>query len=337
MAIAALRPGTDDDAAWFIALIGACWAEYPGCIFDVDGELPELRALASHYATKGGMLWAAEHDNRIVGMIGVAPLDDGAWELTKVYVDSTHRGSGLAQTLMAEAEAHARAAGAVECKLWTDTRFERAHHFYEKLGYVRAGPIRVLPDISNSLEFPYWKPVRGVIVRRLDAAGAASAEWMLADILCTCVEAGAAVSFLPPLDVGVARDFYHRIARDVAANTRVLLAGWVDGVLAGTATLDCATPTNQPHRADVQKILVHPDARRRGLGRALMQALEAEADAAGRSLLTLDTHADDVAEPLYRSLGYREAGRIPGYALNADGTTHATVIYWKTLREASAL
>ena len=329
---AALRPGRDGDTAGFIALIGACWAEYPGCILDVDGELPELRALASHYTHKGGALWAAEDAGRIVGMIGTAPLGDGAWELTKVYVDAAYRGTGLAQTLMATAETHARTAGAQDFKLWTDTRFDRAHRFYEKRGYVRAGPIRVLQDISNSLEFPYMKPARGVAVRQLDAAGATSAERALADILRACVDAGAAVSFLPPLAAETARAFYHRLARDVAAGTRVLLAGWVDGVLAGTVTLDCATPMNQPHRADVQKMLVHPAARRRGLARALMQTLEDAARTQQRTLLTLDTRAGDAAEPLYRSLGYQEAGRIPNYALNADGTKHTTVIYWKEPR-----
>ena len=325
------RDGRDADAAGFIALIGACWAEYPGCVLDVDGEVPELRALASHYAAKGGALWAAEADGAIIGMAGVAPLDGAVWEMNKLYVAGTHRGTGLAQSLMTAAESHARAAGATEVKLWSDTRFERAHRFYEKLGYVRAGPIRVLHDLSNSLEFPYAKPLRGVVVRRLDAAGAAAAEASLAEILRACVQAGAAVSFLPPLGVDVARGFYHRLAQQVAAGTRVLLAGWVDGTLAGTVTLDCDTPMNQPHRADVQKLLVHPDARRHGLARALMATLEDAACAMGRKLLTLDTRAGDAAEPLYRSLGYHEAGRIPGYALNADGSKHDTVLFWKEL------
>ena len=331
MAAPALRSGRDADAAGFIALIGACWAEYPGCVMDMERENTELRALATHYADKGGALWVSEDNGRVVGMAAVAPLDGDCWEIGKVYVDRAHRGSGLAQALMVTAESYARAAGARDVKLWSDTRFERAHRFYEKLGYVRAGPIRVLHDLSRSLEFAYTKPLAGVVIRRLDAAGAASAERSLAEILRACVDAGAAVSFLAPLAVDRARAFYRRLASEVAAGGRILLAGWVDGVLAGMVTLDLVTPQNQPHRADVQKLLVHPDARRHGLARHLMAALEAEAGGVGRRLLTLDTRADDAAEPLYRSLGYHEAGRIPRYALNSDGTLHDTVLFWKEL------
>lgn len=328
---AALRPGRDTDAAGFIALISACWAEYPGCIMDVDGENPELRALATHYARKGGALWAAEADGALVGMVAVSPLANGAWEIGRMYVAAAQRGTGLALNLITTATAHAHAAGAGELKLWTDTRFTRAHAFYEKHGFVRSGPIRVLPDISNSLEFAYAKPLSGAQIRVLDAAAAASAERALAEILCATVNAGAAVSFLPPLAPDTARAFFRARAREVAAGTRILLAGWVNGALAGTATLDIGTPMNQPHRADVQKVMVHPNARRRGLALALMHHLETEARHAGRSLLTLDTRAGDPAEDMYRGLGYKEAGRIPGYARNADGSLHDTVLFWKQL------
>jgi len=326
-----LRPGRDDDAAGFIALIGACWAEYPGCVMDMERENAELFGLATYYADKGGALWAAEAGGAIVGMTGVAPLEAGAWEIGKVYVDAGQRGTGLALSLMTAAEAHARAAGATELKLWSDTRFTRAHAFYEKLGFVREGAIRVLDDLSNSLEYAYAKPLAGVVVRRLDVAAAESAGRVLADILCACVDAGASVSYLPPLSPDVARAFYRARAKDVAAGTRVVLAGWVDGVLRGTVMLDMDTPPNQPHRAEVQKLLVHPHARRHGLARALMAALEAEARAAGRTLLTLDTRAGDAAEPLYRSMGYHEAGRIPRFALDANGTPCDTLYLWKEL------
>ncbi|WP_241114278.1 GNAT family N-acetyltransferase, partial [Achromobacter insuavis] len=91
--------------------------------------------------------------------------------------------------------------------------------------------------------------------------------------------------------------------------------------------LDCDTPPNQPHRAEIRKLLVHPDFRRRGIARELMQAAEAAAVTAGRSLITLDTRTGDNAEPLYTSLGYRTVGVIPGFARDArdpnrlDGTT----------------
>jgi GNAT superfamily N-acetyltransferase len=322
-----IRPGLDGDAAGIIALIGACWAEYPGIVLDVDGEVPELRALASHYVGKGGALWVAEGDGQIVAMVGVVPHAQDTWEIVRLYMLPAYRGTDLAPRLLATAEAHARNAGATRLVLWSDTRFDRAHRFYEKHSYVRHGPIRVLHDISNSLEFGYAKPVPGIEV--LDAAAAASAERRLAEILRACVDSGASVSYLPPLALDVARGFWKRAAADVAAGTRILLAAWEDGALAGTVMLELASQPNQPHRAEVQKLLVHPMARRRGLARALMLRVEQEAHRVGRSLLTLDTEAGGAAENLYRALGWHEAGRIPGYALNANRTPCDTVLFWR--------
>lgn len=322
-----LRRGRDTDAAGFIALIGACWAEYPSIVFDVDAEVPELHALATYYAAKGGTLWAAEADGCVVGMIAVVPHDDGTWEICRLYVLAPWRGAGLAHRLLDQAEAHARDLDGTRLVLWSDTRFDRAHQFYEKRGYVRAGPIRVLNDLSDSLEFGYAKPINGIAV--LDAAAAASAERCLAEVLTACVADGASVAFLPPLAPDVARAFWRRQAREVAAGGRVLIAGWADGTLAGCVTLDLATPSNQAHRAEVQMLLVHPAARRRGLARTLMQRLEAEAAQQERTLLTLDTSAGDSGEALFRGLGWTAAGRIPDYARNADGTLSDTLCFYK--------
>jgi ribosomal protein S18 acetylase RimI-like enzyme len=324
-----IRPGRDSDADSFIALIGACWEEYPGVVLDVDGEMPELRALGGYYTGRSGALWAAEADGRVVGMIAARPHDDGAWEICRLYALPSLHGSGLGARLLDAAEAHALAARATRLVLWSDTRFDRAHRFYEKHGYVRHGPIRVLHDISNSLEFGYAKPATGIEV--LDAAAAASAERRLADILCACVDAGASVSYLPPLAVDVARGYWKRMTADVAAGARILLAAWDAAELVGTVMLEFASSPNQPHRAEVQKLLVHPAARRRGVARALMDRLELEARRAGKTLLTLDTRAGDAAEALYRATGWHEAGRIPGYALNADRTPCDTVLFWKTV------
>jgi GNAT superfamily N-acetyltransferase len=324
-----IRPGRDSDAEGFIALVGACWSEYPGVILDVDGEVPELRTLASHYGRKGGRLWAAEADGRIVGMLAAARHGDGAWEITRLYVLPEWRGDGLAHRLLDLAEAHARDAGATRLMLWSDTRFDRAHRFYEKRSYVRHGPIRVLGDISHSLEFGYAKPISGVEL--LDAAAAASAERRLAELLVACVADGASVSYLAPLPPDAARGLFRRVATEIAAGTRVLVAAWLDGVLVGLAMLDLGTPENQRHRAEVQKLLVHPAARRRGLARSLLARLEMEARLAGRSLLTLDTTAGDAAEALYRSLGWQEAGRIPRYVANAHGVLCDTVLFWREL------
>ncbi len=326
-----LRPGRDADAEGIIALVGACWAEYPGCVMDLDGEVPELRALAGYYAGLGGACWVAEAGGTIVGMIGTHPLDGDAWEICKVYAAASSRGQGLAQALLAAAEAFAREQGAGEFRLWSDTRFTRAHAFYEKASYVRRGPIRVLGDKSNSLEYAYAKPACGVVVWPLDAAGADSAGRLLAGVLKDCVDAGASVSFLPPLDRAVARAFWQQAGREVANGGRLLLAGWVEGVLAGCVSVNLAMPPNQPHRGDVQKLLVGPAARRHGLGRRLLRAAEQAAQAAGRSLLVLDTRAGDAAEPLYRDEGWIEAGRIPDYARNPDGSLCATVFFYKKI------
>ena len=325
-----LRPGRDDDAEGFIALIGACWAEYPGCILDVDGEVPELRALASYFHDQGGMLWAAERDGRLVGMVGTRPLkEDAAWEICRMYVDAAARGEGLAAALLRAAEEHARAAGAERLVLWTDTRFTRAHGFYEKHGYVRQGSIRILDDISKSLEFRYAKPARGLVVEALDAAAAASAERRLTDLLVACVGAGAGLPWLHPLAPETARPVWRKVAAEVAAGSRLLLAAWLDGVLVGSVQLDLGMPQNQPHRAGLAMLLVDPARRRHGVARALMRRAEQAAQRLGRSLLTLEARAGDAAEPLFRSLGWQEAGRIPGYVRDEAGQPRDGLFFWK--------
>jgi GNAT superfamily N-acetyltransferase len=328
-----IRAGRDADANGFIDLIGTCWSEYPGIKIAVDAELPELHALASHYANRGGALWAAEADGQVVGMIGVVPRYSQTWEIVRLYTLERCRGTELAPQLLASAESYARSAGAMRLVLWSDTRFDRAHRFYEKHSYVRHGPIRVLHDISHSLEFGYAKPVYGN--ECLDAASAVSAERRLTQILCACVDDGASVSFLPPLSPDAARAFWKRVAADVAAGRCRLLAAWDDAVLVGTVTLRFASSPNQPHRAEVEKLLVHPAARRRGVARALMARAEVEARNADRTLLTLDTRAGDAAERLYRSTGWREAGRVPGYALNAERVPCDTIFFWKAADTSS--
>lgn len=326
-----LRDGRDDDADGFIRLVAACWAEYPGCVMDLDGEVPELRALAGYFAQAGGRVWAVEHEGDIVGMVGTRPGQGGVWELCKMYVCAQRRGTGIAADLIAAAETHARTQGGTEMDLWTDTRFDRAHRFYERHGYVRAGAIRTLADKSNSLEFHYAKPLSGTVVRRLDTAGAASAARSLGRILKACVDGGASVSFMPPFALAEAEAFYRRKASDIAAGHRVVLAAWVDGILAGTVMLDLDMPANQPHRLDLQKMLVGPDMRRRGLARLLLQAAEQHARAAGRRLMVLDTTTGSAGDAVYRSMGWREVGSIPDFAYNPDGTMGGATFFYKQL------
>jgi GNAT superfamily N-acetyltransferase len=273
----------------------------------------------------------SEQDGRIVGSVGTRPLEGGAWELCKMYVDAGQRSTGLAQALIDAAETRAVAGGATAMRLWSDTRFTRAHRFYENHSYVRSGPIKVWTDLSNALEFAYAKPLTGVVMQRLDAAAAESAVPRLALILQQCVDSGASVSFLPPMAIDRARAFWHRMASGVAMGTRIMLGAWVDGALVGTVMVNLDMMDNQQHRGDVQKLLVLPDMRRRGVARLLMQHAEAEALAAGRTLLVLDTNQGDAAEPLYRSGGWNEAGVIPRFARLPDGTLGGTVVFWKEL------
>ena len=324
-----IRSGQDADGPAVIDLIWACWSAYPGIKMDVDREMPELHALSTYYANLGGALWVAESNGHVSGMIAVHPIDKPVWEISHVYVDPALHGSGLGHALLDQAEHHAIAAGAERLVLWSDTRFDRAHRFYQKRSYVRHGPIRVLHDISNSLEFGYAKPVDGV--ESLDIAAAGSAVVRLAAILIACVADGASVAFLPPLARDKAEAFWQRAASDVGEGKRVIVAAWRSGVLLATGMLDLATPENQRHRAEVQKMLVDPAARRGGLGREIMRALEQQAAVNGRSLLTLDTRRGDSGEALYRAEQWQEAGRIPDFARAADGSAHETVVFWKRL------
>lgn len=154
-----IRPATDADGAALATLIAETFAEYPGCLF-LDAEFPELQAPASHYARAGGRLFVAEHEAGLVGSLAVAATAvPGVAELFKVYSAAGLRGSGLAQRLYAEGEALARAGGAREIVLWSDTRFTRGHRFYEKLGFVRQPVERYLADASASWEFFFRKPL----------------------------------------------------------------------------------------------------------------------------------------------------------------------------------
>jgi GNAT superfamily N-acetyltransferase len=324
-----IRFGLDSDASGIINLIRTCWSAYPGIVFDVDAEMPELHALASYYAEAGGSFWVAEQDGQVAGMIATRPLDGSAWEICRVYVLPFLHGAGSAHALLDTAEAHAIAAGAKRLVLWSDTRFDRAHRFYEKRSYVRRGPVRVLNDLSQSLEFAYSKPVEGI--EALDAAAAASAERRLAEILVGCVDGGASVSFLRPLAPAKAQAFWHDVTREVATGRCILLGAWSGGTLCGTATVGLAMPENQAHRAEVKKLLVDKQYRRHGIARRLMQAAEHAAGAAGHRLLCLDTKADGATEALYRAEGWTEYGRVPGYADDGTGVLSETVFFYKCL------
>jgi GNAT superfamily N-acetyltransferase len=152
----------------------------------------------------------------------------------------------------------------------------------------------------------------------------------LSELLVDSVEHGASVGFLAPLPRAEADDYWRKVERAVADDRCALFAAALDGPVIGTVQLDVDTLPNQRHRATVAKLLVHTSARRRGVGEALMAALESEARLRGRWLLTLDT-ATGAAARLYERMGWTASGPIPDYALNPDGSLTDTTFYWKRL------
>ena len=150
----------------------------------------------------------------------------------------------------------------------------------------------------------------------------------LAELLLDAVDDNAGVSFMPGLTRAEAENWW----RSVLATERaiVLVARDEEGV-AGTVQIQPSWAPNQPHRGDVAKLIVHRRARRRGIGRGLMTALEREARAAGFTLLLLDTRKDDHPERLYASMGWTRVGEVPDFALNPDGSMCSTVFYYKRL------
>jgi len=154
----------------------------------------------------------------------------------------------------------------------------------------------------------------------------------LASVLLDCVEGGASVSFMNPLTRERAAAFWRRVADGVAAGERALIVAEDAEGICGTVQLLLDLPENQPHRADLAKMLVHRRARRQGLGAALLSAAEATARECGKSLLVLDTASDD-AERLYERGGWVRVGVIPDYALLPAGGFCNTTVYYRTLRE----
>jgi GNAT superfamily N-acetyltransferase len=170
------------------------------------------------------------------------------------------------------------------------------------------------------------------VVRRLERVTDAEIRG-LAELLVDCVDGGASVSFLHPLSPDKARAFWTGVAADVAAGGRALFVVDDENGIVGTVQLVLDLPENQPHRADVSKMLVHRRARRRGLGAALMRAAEGFARESGRSLLVLDT-ASPEAERLYARLGWQLCGVIPRYALMPTGEPCATSYFYRDMGPA---
>lgn len=187
-----------------------------------------------------------------------------------------------------------------------------------------------------------WQPSRGdtqlkaakgegAAIRRLSAEEMDGRIGALCRVLVDCVEGGASVSFMAPLTKERADAFWRRARDRVAAGTTELLVAEIDGEVVGTVQLVMAEPENQPHRADIAKMLVHRRARRSGVARALMRAAEDLAREKGKTLLVIDTVPGTDADRLYRRLDWKEVGRIPGYALFPDGRPCDTTFFYKQL------
>ena len=169
-------------------------------------------------------------------------------------------------------------------------------------------------------------------LRCLEALDDAQIE-QLVDVLIDCVDGGASVSFMHPLSRERALRFWRRVAEGVASGERALLVAEDALGFCGTVQLLLEQPENQPHRADLAKMLVRRRARRQGVGAALMQAAEAVARERGKTLLVLDAVTDGDAARLYERLGWVRVGTIPDYALFPTGGLCSTTVYYRRLGE----
>lgn len=148
-----LRPVDDDDRDGLIHLIGSVFAEYPGCVLDLDGLDHDLLAPGTDARERGSPWWVVEREGRIVATVGAGALRDGGCvELKRLYVDADHRRQGLAAALVSLVEDHARQLGGRAVDLWSDTRFADAHRLYTRLGYRDTGERRRLNDPSDTTE-----------------------------------------------------------------------------------------------------------------------------------------------------------------------------------------
>jgi ribosomal protein S18 acetylase RimI-like enzyme len=183
----------------------------------------------------------------------------------------------------------------------------------------------IVHSIAAPIRVEKWQPASPSAVQ-------ADIESLTA-VLHACVSAGASVSFVLPFSHEAAEAFWREeVLPAVIGGKRCLLVARVFDAIVGTVQLDFGSPPNQPHRAELRKLLVHPGHRRHGIATSLMIAVEAEAVNAKRTLLTLDTVTGGRAEELYRSMGYLSAGVIPGYALNYDSSLlESTTVMFKNL------
>ena len=172
---------------------------------------------------------------------------------------------------------------------------------------------------------------RAIMIEEVSASDYPALIADLGMILHDSVLQGASVGFVLPFSQAEAEAFFRSLEPALASGSRRLLVARSEGWIVGTIQLVFTAMPNGSHRAEVAKLLVAPSARRQGIGRALMEAVEAMARAKGLTLLHLDTRSEDDGERLYRRLGYQTSGQIPTYCRSIDGVLEATTIMYKIL------
>jgi ribosomal protein S18 acetylase RimI-like enzyme len=170
-----------------------------------------------------------------------------------------------------------------------------------------------------------------VEIRRLEPTDVRAELDRLAAVLADCVAGGASIGYMEPFGHPDAVTAFEGFATEVEQGRRLLMAAYAGDDLVGTVQVVLALPPNQPHRAEITKLLVHRSARRRGVARLLMERAESEAQAEGRTLLVLDAVTDGDAARLYARMGWTRVGEVPGFALYPDGRPCATTYFYKVL------
>jgi GNAT superfamily N-acetyltransferase len=271
---------------------------------------------------------ARDGDGRAVGCGALRPLRDGVAELKRMYARPGGQGTGAA--VLAHLEATARALG--YRAVWLETRAvnARAVAFYERHGYRRIDNFGRYAGNAAAVCFGKELGMTMSTIRELDGTEALARVAELAEVLRDCVEGGASVGFMLPLAEGRPEAFWQHVVAAVAEGKRHLFVAEDEaGRICGTLSLVVDMPDNQPHRADVSKMLVHRRARRQGIAERLLKALETKALELGKTTLVLDTVTGSDASRVYERLGWQKVGDIPNYALMPDGPTCSTTYYFK--------
>ena len=344
--IAALQP-SHIDALWQVFDTVAREKHYLASQRAADPA--QMRTYLQAYLDQGHPYFVALADGVVVGWCGIQPVHGHARAhigMLGMGLLADWRGQGIGKPLMQAALDAAQAYGFTRVELSVRADNARAIALYRRLGFVQEGLQRAAFLVDGRyfdlcVMALVWQPSAVVPansakpqarVRQLSAADTTAQLPALGDLLLDCVRGGASLGFMWPMADESALQFWRGIASAVQAGERALLVAEDDaGHLLGAVQLVLTQPANQAHRGDVAKLLVHHQARRLGVGRALMAAAEQLAAAHGKTLLVLDTETGSVAEQLYQRSGWQPAGSIPGYAAKPQGGLAGTSLYYKQL------